>query len=43
MKTAVYTGTKNLYPHMIPAIKSLLFNSDVDIIYLLIEDDVFPF
>jgi lipopolysaccharide biosynthesis glycosyltransferase len=28
---------------MIPAIKSLLINSDVDKIYLLIEDDVFPF
>lgn len=43
MKTAVYTGTRNIYQYMIPAIKSLLINSDVDKIYLLIEDDVFPF
>ena len=43
MKTAVYTGTRNLYPHMIPAVKSLLINSDVEKIYLLIEDDEFPF
>lgn len=43
MKAAVYCGTRNLYSDMIPAIKSLLSNSDVDKIYLLIEDDTFPF
>ena len=43
LKAAVYTGTSNLYPHMIPAVKSLLINSDVEKIYLLIEDDDFPF
>ena len=42
MKYAVYTGTKNLYYDMIPAVKSMLINSDVDKIYLLIEDDKFP-
>lgn len=42
-KVAVYTGTRNLYPHMIPAVKSLIANSDVDKIYLLIEDDEFPY
>ena len=42
LKVAVYTGTKNLYEHMIPAVKSLIANSDVDKIYLLIEDDEFP-
>ena len=42
-KYAVYTGTRNLYTHMVPAIKSLLANSDVDKIYLLIEDDEFPY
>lgn len=36
-------GTKNLYEHMLPAIKSLLVNSDVEQIYLLIEDDEFPY
>lgn len=42
MKAAVYTGTRNLYPMMVPAIKSLMKNSDVERIYLLIEDDQFP-
>ena len=39
MKVAVYSGTRNLYPHMIPAIKSLMANSDVDRIYVLAEDE----
>lgn len=42
IKSAVYVGTRNLYEDMIPAVKSLLINSDVDVIYLLIEDDAFP-
>lgn len=42
-KVAVYTGTRNLYEHMMPAVKSLVANSDVDLIFLLIEDDVFPY
>ena len=41
-KAAVYTGTRNLYPLMIPAVKSLLIHSDVDEIWLFIEDDKFP-
>ena len=43
MKAAVYTGTRNLYKHMIPAVKSLICNSDVEKVYLLIEDDTFPY
>lgn len=43
MTAAVYTGTRNLYEHMIPAMKSLMINSPVDRIYLMIEDDKFPF
>lgn len=39
MRAAVYSGTRNLYPDMIPAIKSLIANSTVDRIYLLTEDD----
>ena len=35
--------TKNLYRYSVPSIKSLLANSDVDEIYLLIEDDEFPY
>lgn len=42
-KVAVYTGTRNLYEHMVPAVKSLIANSDVDKVYLLIEDDEFPY
>lgn len=43
MKVAGYTGTRNLYEHMVTSIKSLLLHSNVDKIYLLIEDDEFPF
>lgn len=43
MKAAAYTGTKNLYESMIPAMKSLIMHSDVDKVYLLIEDDEFPY
>ena len=43
MKAACYCGTRNLYKDMIPAVNSLLKNSDVDKVYLLIEDDVFPY
>lgn len=42
MKTAVYFGSREIYADMIPASKSLLINSDVDKIFLLIEDDDFP-
>lgn len=42
MKVAAYTGTRNLYRDMTPAVTSLLLNSDVDKVYLLIEDDEFP-
>ncbi len=42
MKAVVYTGTRNLYEHMVTAMKSLMINSPVDKIYLLIEDDEFP-
>ena len=42
MKAAVYSGTRNLYASMVTAAKSLIFNSSVDKIYFLIEDDEFP-
>lgn len=42
-KVAVYAGTRNLYPYMCAAAKSLLRHSDVDKIYFLIEDDEFPY
>ena len=43
MKAAVYAGTKNLYPDMLDASKSLAFNSSVDTIYYLIESREFPY
>lgn len=42
MKAAVYSGTRNLYSSMVTAAKSLIYNSSVDKIYFLIEDDEFP-
>ncbi len=43
MKIAAYTASRNLYADMIPAVNSLLQHSDVDKVYFLIEDDVFPY
>ena len=42
-KVAVYAGTRNVYPQMYTALKSLLLNTPMDRIYLLIEDDEFPY
>ena len=41
-KKAVYVGTRNMYPHMVVAAKSLICNSDVDEVYFLCEDSEFP-
>ena len=41
-KAAAYCMTRNLYDISVASIKSLLVNSDVDVVYLLIEDDKFP-
>ena len=43
MKAAVYSGSRNLYPHMVTAAKSLIANSPVERVYFLIEDGLFPF
>lgn len=42
MRAAVYSGTRNLYGDMVTAAKSLTFNSNVEKIYFLIEDETFP-
>ena len=42
MKAAVYSGTRNLYPDMVTAAKTLVKYSSVDKIYFLTEDDRFP-
>lgn len=41
-KLAVYTGTKNLYNGMIASAKSVIANSDVEEVWMLIEDDRLP-
>ena len=43
MRTAVYCATRNIYADMLPAVKSLLRNSNVEQVYFLIEDDEFPY
>jgi len=43
MRAAVYCGTRNLYKNMVIAAKSLLIHSNVEKIYFLIEDDIFPY
>ena len=42
-KIAVYTGSRNIYEDMLVASKSLIAHSDVDKVYFLIEDDIFPY
>ena len=42
-KIAVYAGTRNIYEQMYTSLKSLLLNTQMDHVYLLIEDDEFPY
>ena len=42
-RVAVYAGTRNLYKEMRTAVVSLLTNNQMDRVYLLIEDDAFPY
>ncbi len=42
MRAAVYCGTRNVYEDMLPSMRSLLYHSNVEKIYFLIEDDQFP-
>lgn len=41
-RVAVYCGTRNIYPCMVTAAKSLLYHKGADRVYFLIEDDTFP-
>ena len=41
-RVAVYCGTRNLYPYMTGAAKSLLYHNGADRVWFLIEDDAFP-
>ena len=42
-KVAAYTGSRNIYPQMVPAVVSLLEHADLDKVYLFIQDDEFPY
>lgn len=42
-RAVVYAGTRNLYKDMLSAVKSLLVSNPDVTVYLLIEDDKFPF
>ena len=42
MRAAVYSGTRNLYPDMVTAAKSLIHNGGVEKVFFLIEDSQFP-
>ena len=42
-KHALYTGSRNLYGDMQTAAKSLIANSDVDKVWLLVEDDGYDY
>ena len=42
-RIAVYHGTRNIYGDMYASLKSLVINSSVEKVYLLIEDDEFPY
>lgn len=42
-KIVVYSGTRNVYPQMYTSLKSLIINTEIDMVYLLIEDDEFPY
>jgi lipopolysaccharide biosynthesis glycosyltransferase len=42
-KIAVYAGTKNVYEQMYVSLKSLLVHTPMDMVYLLIDEDEFPY
>ena len=42
-KVVVYFGSRHIYRDMVSATKSLLSHTKVDKVYLLIEDDIFPY
>ena len=42
-RIAVYSGSRNLYPHMATAAKSLIANSSVERVVFLIEDEEYPY
>lgn len=43
MRAAVYMATRNVYETIIPSLKSLLLHTRMDKVYIMIEDDEFPY
>lgn len=43
MRSVVYAGTRNVYGDIETALKSLLYHTRVDRVYILAEDDALPF
>lgn len=43
IKSVVYGATRNMYRNLVPCVNSVAVNGNVDIIYLLLEDDIFPY
>lgn len=43
MINVVYALTRNLYPYLLPSIRSVMDHNEVDTIYILAEDDELPF
>lgn len=43
MKAVAYCATRNLYSNMAVCVRSVLKNGNIDKVYLLIEDDIFPY
>lgn len=41
--TVVYAMTRNLYPHFLPALRSLLEHNSPEKVYILAEDDNLPY
>lgn len=42
-RIVVYAGNRTVYPDMVTIVKSLLMHNKIDAVWLIIEDDVFPY
>ena len=43
IKTVVYMATRNMDRDLVPAVNSVAVNGNIDKVYMLIEDDIFPY
>lgn len=42
-KTVIYGATRNIYRNVVPCVRSLVENGNIDEVVLLIEDNAFPY